>query len=577
MAGLQLSGLASGFDWQSLVDKLMDVERIPQTRLRAERTLGTQKSTALGTLNTRLLALKDSLASLTAGSSDIFASRTAKFSGATTTWTASADTGTNAGTYAFNVTRLATASVRSGATDAGRSLSTTSDVSGLTIGTLPIGTAITAGEFTVNGARITVNVTDSLQDVLSRVSTATGGAVTASYVPGSDRIRLNSASTITVGSANDTSNFLTAFQLFNNGTTQINSAAAVGVVNTSATIANANLRTAVTGVDGSGNGSFAINGVNFTYNINTDSVQSVMDRINASTAGVTASYDRLSDRFTLTNQSTGDLGVTVTEGANGLMAGLRLTTTSTLTRGVNALFRLNGGSTITSTSNTLDAAAHGIAGLSVKADTTGTQTVTVAGDSTSARAKIEDFIAKYNAVQTYIEEQTKSSTSSDGKVTAATLAGNQEVSGIASALRSRIFDSVPGLTGTIQRLESIGIDFKSGSSEIEIKDGAKLDAALRDNAADVRTLFTSATTGIGARLTSYLTQVTGTTGSIATQTATLTKQSKSIDDQIAAIERRIAQQRELLTQNFIKMEEAQSRIQSQLQALTNAFGTASSS
>jgi flagellar hook-associated protein 2 len=576
MEGIQLSGLASGFDWQSLVERLIEVERAPQTRLRTEQTFGTQRSTALGTLNTRLTALKDSLASLSGGTSDIFAARSAQFSSTTTTWTASAATGTNAGTYAFNVTRLATASVRTGATDAGRALSTTTDVSGLTIGTLPIGTPITAGEFTVNGARITVETTDSLQAVLARVSTATGGAVTASYVPATDRIRLNSSATITVGSANDTSNFLSAFQLFNNGTTQINSAAAVGVVNTGATIANANLRTAVTGVDGAGEGTFAVNGVNFTYNVNTDTVRSVMDRINASTAGVTATYDRLTDRFALRNNSTGDLGVTVTEGANGLMAGLRLTTTSTLTRGVNALFTLNGGSSITSTSNTLDATTHGIAGLSVKADTTGTQTVTVAGDNTSARAKIEDFIAKYNAVQSYIDEQTRSSTSTEGRVTTAPLTGNQEVTGIGSALRARVFDSVPGLTGAIQRLESIGIDFKTSSSELEIKDGTKLDAALRDNASAVRTLFSSSATGLGARLTTYLTQVTGTTGTIATQTATISKNSKSIDDQIAAIERRIVQQREILTQNFIKMEEAQSRIQSQLAALTNAFGGSSS-
>jgi flagellar hook-associated protein 2 len=576
MPGLQLSGLASGFDWQSLVDRLMEVERIPQTRLRTEQTLGSRKSTALEGLSSRLLALKDALTPLAGGTSDTFANRTAKFASTTTTWTASAAAGTAAGTYNFNVTQLATASVRTGATDAGRALSTTTNLGGMTVGTAPIGTPVTAGEFTVNGARITVAVTDSLQSVLDRVSTATGGAVTATYLPATDRLRLSSTGTITLGSANDTSNFLTAFRLLNNGSTQINSSAAVGVVNTSATIANANLRTAVTGVDGAGNGTFAVNGVTFTYNVNTDSVQSVMDRINASTAGVTATYDKLTDRFALRNKSTGDLGVTVTEGANGLMAGLRLTTTSTLSRGVNASFTLNGGSAIISQSNSLEASAHGITGLSVAANTTGSQVVTVASDSTGTRSQIENFIAKYNAVQSYLEEQTKSSTSTDGKVTAATLAGNQEVSGIASSLRSKIFSDVPGLTGTIKRLESIGIDFKSGSSEIEIKDSAKLDAALRDNATDVRTLFSSSSTGLASRVNTYLTQVTGATGSIATQTATLSKQSKSIDDQIAAIERRITQQRELLTQNFIKMEEAQSRIQSQLQALTNAFGGSSS-
>jgi flagellar hook-associated protein 2 len=555
----------------------MEVERAPQTRLRAEQTLGTQRSTALGTLNTRLTALKDSLASLSGGTSDIFAARTASLAGAGSTWSATAGASTVTGTYTFDVTQLATKAQRTGGANAGAGLSATSSVSGVTVGTMPTATAVTAGEFTINGARIAVAATDSLEDVFNRIATATGGAVTASYDPVADKTVLSSAGEIVVGSANDTSNFLSALQLYNNGTGTILSANSLGVVNVGATIGNANLRTAVTGVDGTGNGSFTINGVNIDYNVNTDSISAVLARINASTAGVTATFDRVSDRFTLTNKSTGDVGIAVSEGPGGLLNSLGLTSGATLVRGKNAEFSVDGGPTLVSASNTLDASAHGITGLSVTARSQASETVTVADDNTSARAKIDDFIAKYNEVQSYIDAQTRSSTSTDGKVTAATLAGNQEVSGIASALRSRVFDSVPGLTGAIQRLEGIGIDFKSGSSELEVKDGAKLDAALRDNAADVRTLFSSSATGLAARLTTYLTQVTGTTGTIATQTATLTKDSKSIDEQIAAIERRITQQREILTQNFIKMEEAQSRIQSQLQALTNAFGGSSAS
>jgi flagellar hook-associated protein 2 len=387
---------------------------------------------------------------------------------------------------------------------------------------------------------------------------------------------LSSAGEIVLGSGNDSSNFLHALQLYNNGTGDVLSPKALGVVSVSAAISNANLRTPVTGVDGSGNGTFNINGVSIAYNVNTDTVQSVITRINASSAGVTASFDRVNDRFTLTNKSTGDVGISVSESAGGLLASLGLTGGATLARGKNAEFSVDGGPTLISASNTLDASVHGITGLSVTAKTESSETVTVGNDNSSARAKIEDFIAKYNAVQSYIEEQTRSSTSGDGKVTTSTLTGNQEVSGIASSLRSRIFSSVPGLTGTIQRLEGLGIDFKTGSSEIEIKDSSKLDAALSNNPNEVRTLFSTKPDGFVARLDTYLDQVTGTSGTIATQTATLTRQSKDIDEQIAAMERRITQQRELLTQNFIKMEEAQSRIQSQLQALTNAFGGSSS-
>ena len=572
MAGIQLSGLASGLDWRSLVDKLIETERVPQDRLRSEKALGAQRTSALGNLNTQLTALRDSIKALSGDAGNVFSDRSAKLASATSTWSVSASPDAETGTYQIQVTQLATKAQRVGGSDVGSGLSTTSDVSGLTVGTLPIGTAITAGDFTVNGARITVAATDSLQAVFDQINKKTGGAVTASYDPATDKVRLSSASEIVLGSANDSSNFLTALKLFNNGTGDVIAPKALGVVSIGAAIANANLRAAVTGVDGAGNGTFSINGVSIDYNVNKDSVQTVLGRINASDAGVTAAFDRVNDRFTLSNKDGGDLGISVSEGAGGLLASLGLGGTATLSRGKNTEFNVNGGETIVSTSNTLDSSVHGIAGLSVTATSETTETITVGTDTAGARTKIDDFIAKYNAVQTYIEQQSRSTTTSDGRVSNSTLSGNREVTGIATHLRSNVFGAVPGLTGAIQRLEGMGIDFKSGSSQLEVKDGTKLNSALATNATDVRTLFSSKPNGLVARMDSYLTQVTGTTGTLTTQSDTISRQAKTIDEQISAMDRRLSQQRTLLEQSFISMETAQSRIQSQLAALTSAFG-----
>ena len=558
------------------MDKLTDVERIPQQRLRTEQTLGNQRSSILTALSGRMVDLQNSMKALNGETTDVFAARRATLGTANSTWAATAGAATETGTYSFAVTQLATKAQRIGATNAGSALSATADVSGVTIGTMPIGAVITPGDFTINGARIAVASTDSLQTVLDRISTATGGAVTASYDPADDKVKLTSSAEIVLGSANDSSNFLGTLQLFNNGTNEVLPPKALGVVSVNAAISTSNLRAPITGVDGSGNGTFRINGVEIAYNVNNDSVANVLSRINASSAGVTASFDRANDRFTLTNKSTGDVGIAVSEGAGGFLGALGLTAGATLARGKNAEFSVDGGPTLISASNTLDATVHGITGLAITARSQTTETVTVGTDNTAARARIDDFIAKYNAVQTYIDEQTKSSTSTEGVVTKSPLASNQEVTAIGSALRARVFAAVPGLTGSIQRLEGIGIDFKAGSSQLEVKDSAKLDAALANNPTEVTTLFTSKPGGLVAQLDSYLKQVTGSTGTLATQTATISRQSKSIDNQIAAMERRITQQRDLLTQSFIKMEEAQSRIQSQLQALNNAFGGSSS-
>ena len=574
MSGIQLTGLASGLDWRSLVDKLVAAETIPQNRLRSEKSAGTQKTNVLEALKTSLASLQTALQPL-GTSSDAFAARKATLASASTPWNASATAGTETGTYQIQVTQLATKAQRTGSIDTGNALSSSADVSGLTLSTLPITTPITAGEFTVNGARITVALTDSLQDIFNQISTKTGGTVTASYDPASDKTRLSSSTEIVLGSANDTSNFLRSLQLYNNGTNEVLGPKALGVVSVSAAIANANLREAVTSTDATGNGSFSVNGTTIAYNVNSDSVQNVLSRINASDAGVTASYDRVNDRFTLTNKTTGDVGISISESPGGLLGALGLGNSASLVRGKDAQFNINGGSTLTSASNTLDDSSHGIAGLSVAVTSETTESVTVGGDNAGARTKIEEFIAKYNAVQALIDQQTKSSTTSDGKVTASLLAGNREVSDIAKQLRNKIFSAVPGLSGSIQRLESIGIDFKSSSSILEIKDSGKLDAALRDHGNDVRTLFSDTSNGLSKRLNSFITQITGTTGTLTTQTASIAKQSKSIDEQIAAMDRRLAQQKTLLEQGFIRMESAQSNIQSQLSALNNAFGTGS--
>ena len=574
MSGIQLTGLASGLDWRSLVDKLIAAETVPQNRLRSEKSAGTQKTNVLESLKTSLTSLQSAIQPL-GTSSDAFAARKATLASASTSWATSATAGTETGTYQIQVTQLATKAQRTGSADSGKALSSSADVSRLTLSTIPITTPITAGEFTVNGARITVALTDSLQDIFNQISTKTGGTVTASYDPASDKTRLSSSTEIVLGSANDTSNFLRSLQLYNNGTGEVLGPKALGVVSVSAAIANANLREAITSTDISGNGSFSVNGTTIAYNINSDSVQNVLSRINASAAGVTANYDKVNDRFTLTNKTTGDVGISISESPGGLLGALGLGNSASFVRGKDAQFNIDGGPTLTSASNTLDDSSHGITGLSIAVTSETTDSVTVGGDNAGARTKIEDFIAKFNAVQTFIDQQTKSSTTRDGKVTANILAGNREVSDIAKQLRNKIFAAVPGLSGSIQRLESIGIDFKSSSSILEVKDSGKLDAALRDHGSDVRTLFSDTTNGLSKRLDSFITQITGTTGTLTTQTASIAKQSKSIDEQISAMDRRLAQQKTLLEQGFIRMESAQSNIQSQLSALNNAFGTGS--
>jgi flagellar hook-associated protein 2 len=570
MPGIYLSGLASGLDWQSLVSQLIAAERTPEAGLRAQQAVDTQKISAFSTISTDLLALQTSAQALS--TDNVFLSRGATLSDPSSSWSVTASPGADIGTHTFNVLNLATKAQQVGSADAGAPISATSDVSGVTIATMNVAAAITAGTFTVNGAQIAIETTDSLQDVFDKISTATGGAVSASYNPATDAVSLSSGSEIILGSASDTSNFLASSKLYNNGTGNISSTSALGVVSTSAALINAHFKTIPT-VDSNGDGSFTINGVTIPFNINTDSIQGVLVRINQAGAGVTASYDKVSDKFTLTNNTTGDVGLSLSESPGGLLEAMGLTTTGTLVRGQNASVQVDGGGTLSSTSNTFDEPLTGVAGLSVTATSVGSQTVTVASDTSSAQTQIQAFIDAYNAVQSYIDSQTLTTTSGSS-VTTSLLSGNRDVSALAVSLRKVIFDAVPGLTGTIQRLDGMGIGFTGTSSQLSITDQTKLDLALQDHPDEAQALF-NGTGGLVSSINSFVTTTTGTTGLIAIETARFTADSTAIDDQIAAMERRILMDQDRLIASFVAMEQAQALIQQQSAAFTNAFGTTS--
>lgn len=567
MASLQLSGLASGLDWKSLVDQLMELERAPIARIEREQLTNTQRSNALRDLGTKLTALQT--AATTLKDQTLFSGRTASSATTGSTWKFSPAAGATTGSYEIAVTQLATRARREGAADITQGIAATNDVSGVTLATMRTAGIVTAGTFTINGAQVTVATTDSLQDVFDAIGTATGGDVTASYDSATDRITLTSASDaeIVLGASNDSSNFLQVLKLANNGTDTVTSYGSLGAARTATTFANAGLNTAITAVDGAGAGNFTINGVQIDYNVNTDSLSTLMKRINASGAGVTASYDAVNDRMTLANSATGDLGITVSETAGGVLGALGLTSGHTTVRGENAEFSVDGGPTLISSSNTLDATAHGITGLSVTADSETTQTITVAADTEKMRGKIDAFVTAYNAVITFLDEKTKV-TSANGKVTTAVLASNRDVQEWGREMRNLAFGAISGLDGTIDRLDDLGIDLDRDGI-MSIKDTAKLDLALSESPTDVEAFFTTNTTGFAAKLDTLLDRLIDSGEGVQER---ITATNSGLDRQIADLERRLEQQRELLTSGFIAMESAQSRIQQQSAAITNAFG-----
>jgi flagellar hook-associated protein 2 len=589
--GMALSGLASGFDWKSIVDQLIEVSRAPQNRMRTEKSTNASKTSALNEIKGLLASLKTSAGSLAAG--DALLKKSATFKSSTTSWTAAATKDTPTGEYIFKIKSPATASKLEGVSGIAKQLDPDAPISGQFLGRTLVG-----GTLTINGKQITISTTDSLSGdpditlipaILKKISDA-GAGVTASYDIDSDTIKLvsDSGGRISLGASNDISNFFQVMRLKSGMSEVVSSAPKLSAVSLSKPIDQANLASWADSVVASG--SFKINGVPITYDSASNSLQEIISQINASDAGVTASYDLAAGGFVLTNKTTGSVGISITDDSHGLAEAMGLTTVNPADQpklGSDAVFTLNGGGDLTSRSNILDETAHGIKGLSVTVNSTvdftvpgatDTQTLTVAGDNTAAKDSLNDFITKYNAVQNAIEKYTKITVSGD-KVSSAILAGNRELSVLSRSLRTALYQSGTGITGTVRRLSDLGINFAGIEPTISLSNSSVLDSKLSTATDDISEFLqgntSNADQGLIDRLdkilSSYVSDSGTAAGGVKAQLDSITKQNKSLDKQIEDVERRLASQRSLLESSFIAMERAQSGFQQQSSYLAKTF------
>ena len=98
---LQLTGLASGFDWAPVVDQLIELERVPQNRLIAEKQRNEEKISDLDLLKSQLDALNTSSKALQ--DEDLFQARKVGAIGNSSGLVATANAGAITGEFEISV------------------------------------------------------------------------------------------------------------------------------------------------------------------------------------------------------------------------------------------------------------------------------------------------------------------------------------------------------------------------------------------------------------------------------------------------------------------------------------------
>lgn len=261
----------------------------------------------------------------------------------------------------------------------------------------------TNGFFTINGVRVNVGDVNSttVNQVIGAIN-ASGAGVTAYFDTANQRFYLRNntvgAQGITLGGGGDTSNFLTiAGLLAAQGAVEVQGQER-GNIDQDLPLAQSGFTQTPT------SGVFTINGVRIAIDSGVDTIDDVIAKINNSGADVTASYDAIADRFTLT-QNLGD-STTATriqlgdpaDTSNFLEAVLLTADTTTPVQIGNARetarFTVNGVD-FERNANTVDDVLDKVE-LQLNAVTTGPESITISADRERMSNAILDFVVEYN-------------------------------------------------------------------------------------------------------------------------------------------------------------------------------------
>ena len=325
---LRLTGLASGMDWQPIVEKLLELEAIPKQRLENQKKENEAKVSDLGLLKSQLDSLRSASSALQSDS--LYNARRVKIASSNSGLSATASTGALTGQFKVKVEELATNTEISSQNRTSYRLSDSLS-SDTPLKDLPLHASLTTGTFTVSGKTFNINSLEiTLSEFLDQINDVDpdgdGNVITFAYDDATDKLTIStgvdgvdqdSSNLVVMGSSTDTSNFFQAFKLIgepSSGTITSNNS--LGSIDMTVSLANANFASAFTGLT-SGMGNFFIGegegAVRIDYDVNNDSLAQLINRINDSEANVFMYYDPVGDRFVVRNERAGAVGIVMHE------------------------------------------------------------------------------------------------------------------------------------------------------------------------------------------------------------------------------------------------------------------------
>ncbi len=309
--------------------------------------------------------------------------------------------------------------------------------------------------------------------------------------------------------------------------------------------------------------------INLDNNLLTDTpttLQQFVDAINSNGSGLTAS---------LINDGTGYVVVLKTpEGTNNNLTILENDTTLTFgtadttpnIASTDATLTIDGVS-VTSHSNDLQ---DYIPGLDVKLKNTGSFSVYIKTDYDKLLKDMQNIVDDYNDVMDYIAKNSKYD---DQKNVADAFFCNSTIQSVRTTLQNILMSRYGGDNSSISYLSDLGIDIdKGGKMSLDTQ---KFLDALQNHFSDVKKFLDETSTGKDDGflnvLHSRLYQMTTTNGAIELEKSYLQNRIDSLDEQIAAMNKQLEQERVMMTMTFAQMDEYIGMLKSQSDYMQRVF------
>ena len=582
MATFNFSGAISGLDTSSILTAMLSAEKAPLTRLQASRTALKSKQTSWGDIRSLLAKLE---AASKAFTKDLAGAKRSAASSNATTLTAVATTSAEAASYSVTVDHLASSTRATSTSAMGRAI-TDADLDSL-VSSLPLPGSVTAGSvgMVVDGKVVRATIGDpgatTLRATLDAISTAlttqvqanegvgSTATVTASIVDNKLQLALTGTTqshALSFGVGGDTSTALGILGLGGTGTGTLSTAtpmagrSALGVTRTSVALDGAGL----TGLT-SGAGTLTINGAAIAYDTTTDSLSTIIGRINASSAGVVASMDRTNDKLVITAKTGGASPMGI-EDTGTLAAALRIApgTTDAQTLGTQAQVTVDG-RTYLSDTNTVSTAISGVT-LTLLAE--GTSTVSVTPDEAGLTTALKDLVNAYNT----LADKLDTLTANDPEGTRGVLAGDPDLRGLAMSFRRTILGTA-STGGAFSSLSQLGVTSGAvgaaiGSTDRLLLDEDKLKKAIATDPTAVASLLNSSTGAIKPLL-DKVQSWTKTGGRIDDAIETITSTIRAMSEREEQMQARFDAKQAALEKKFANLERTLAELQTTSAALSS--------